>query len=40
MVALLFYYFLFGIGAIAIGLVVYKVFDKILDVVSDFVNSF
>jgi len=39
MTALLFYYFIFGIGAVSFGLIVYKIFDKFLDFLSDFISS-
>lgn len=35
MTALLVYYFIYVVGALSLGLIVYKVFDKILDFISD-----
>jgi len=40
MATLIIYYFIFVIGAISLGLIVYKVFDKILDWFAWFLNSF
>jgi hypothetical protein len=39
MVALLTYYFIFSIGAIALGLIMYKVFDKFIDIIADYIDS-
>lgn len=40
MSALLVYYFMFGTGAIVASLLLYKFFDKMLDFIHDFINSF
>lgn len=33
------YYFFYAIGFIAISLIVYKIFDKFIDFISDIINS-
>jgi len=39
MSALLFYYFLFVIASCVGGIIIYKVFDKVLDFVCEFIES-